>query len=90
MSDETETETSVVVNAELTTKDTMQRDEQHKKPEEPNNEAKLESAIQRITRLEGQLRSVNREMDCKIHGEFDAIRHHVDRAIEHYHLKKRP
>ncbi|TDO96695.1 hypothetical protein [Marinomonas balearica] len=88
MSDDAETR--VEVNAKLTTKDEVQGDEQNKKTENLDSGAKLESAMQRITQLESELKSVNTEMDCKIHGEFDAIRRYVDRAIEHDRLKKRP
>ena len=88
MSDDAETR--VVVNAKLTNKEAVQGNKQNEKTEESNDEANLETMLKRITRLEDELKSVNTEMDCKIHGEFDAIRRYVDRAIEHDRLKKRP
>lgn len=88
MSDDAETR--VEVNAKLTNKEAVQGDKQNENTEESNDEANLETMLKRITRLEDELKSVNTEMDCKIHGEFDAIRRYVDRAIEHDRLKKRP
>lgn len=82
--------TNVVVNAELTTKDTVPGDQQKESEDDANEEANLETALKRIARLESELKSVNTEMDCKIHGEFDAMRRYVDRAIEINRLRKRP
>jgi len=82
----------VVVNANLTTQapSAVSPADQAESEDAAEENQDLEGAFKRIEHLETELKSVNTEMDCKIHGEFDAIRRYVDRAIEHDRLKKRP
>lgn len=81
----------VVVNAKMT--DQVNDDELNLEgisPEEGSEKANSASLKQDMKQLASELQRVKSDIDCRIHGEFDAIKHYVDRAIERDRLAKRP